>query len=352
MAVNPRICFLADATSPHTQKWVEGCLELNWEITVISHWPGTIPGARVIVHPLTLKGFWKYAPEVRRLIREINPAIVHAHQFGAHALYGWFAGCGKLVISAWGSDLLVRPKESKLFRFLVQFLIRRAALITAVSDQVESALIHLGAAPEKILIFPMGVWRAEYESLVKSTMPDHPVICSPRLHEPLYNQRVVLEAFRRVITEYPQVELWFLGDGSQTRELQNLAEKYHLEGVQFWGRLPHPQFLEQLASSTVVVSIPSSDAAPVTLMETFAAGKLPVVSDLPVYRDWITDGVTGLICPIDPDSLAAAIRRALSDLDLQRTAAQFNRRLIATAGIWEDRFQIMLERYKTLVISN
>ena len=343
---------MADAASPHTLKWVEGCQKLNWDITVISHWPGTIPGARVIVHPLTLRGFLRNAPKVRRLIREINPAIVHAHQFGAHALYAWFSGCGQLIITAWGSDLLVRPKKSRFFRFLVKFLVQRAVLITADSNQVVATLMRLGAAPEQILTFPLGVRRDEYEDLTKSTMPEHPVICSPRFHEPLYNQRVVLEAFRRVITEYPQAELWFLGDGSQTRELQDLTEKYHLERVRFWGRLSHPEFLKQLASSTVVVSIPSSDATPVTLLEAMAAGKFPVVSDLPVYRDWITDGVTGLICLIDPDSLAATLRRALSDQELWRRAARLNRDLIVAEGIWEDRFQEMLERYKTLVISD
>ena len=103
---------------------------LDFELIVISHRPGIIQGARVIVTPLTLTGFPRYCFRVRRLIRELKPDLIHAHQFGAHALYGWFTGIVPLAISAWGSDILVQPKISRVRCWLVKFLIRRADLIT------------------------------------------------------------------------------------------------------------------------------------------------------------------------------------------------------------------------------
>ncbi|HBE80849.1 MAG TPA: glycosyl transferase family 1, partial [Firmicutes bacterium] len=48
-----------------------------------------------------------------------------------------------------------------------------------------------------------------------------------------------------------------------------------------------------LAASHLMVSIPKSDGTPVSLLEAMAAGCLPVLADLPVYHDWITDGVNG-----------------------------------------------------------
>lgn len=340
------LCFIADARSPHILKWVEGCRPLNWRIFVISHWPGEIPGVEVIVHPLPLVGFWRFAWPVRRIIRQLKPDMVHAHQFGAHALYGWFSGCKRLVVSAWGSDILVRPKQSRLYRWLLRFLISKASLITSVSNQITKELIDLGASPERILNFPMGIPRTDYEKLRDDTANKELVICSPRLHEPLYNLNIILEAFARIAPAFPAVKLWLLGNGSLTGDLERYVAENHLPGVTFWGWLSPAEALEKIARSMVMVSIPQNDGTPVSMMEGMAAGCLLVVSDLPVYHDWIKDGENGLIINSNADDLAVALRRSLEDQDLRERAARINRELIRHRAIWEEQFEKMLNYYR------
>jgi glycosyltransferase involved in cell wall biosynthesis len=340
------LVFIADAGSPHTIKWVEGCAPLGWRIVVISHWPGEITGAEVIVHPLPLTGFWRYAWRVRRIIKQLKPDIVHAHQFGAHALYAWFSGCKPLVISAWGSDILVRPRQSRFYRWLIKFLIPKASIITSVSNQVMKGLIDLGARPERILTFPMGITRREYEKLRVDVSRKIFIICSPRLHEPIYNIKLILTAFARITADFPEVELWLLGNGGLTRGLQRYATENQLQRVVFWGRLSPAGALEKIARSSVMVSIPSSDGTPVSMLEAMAAGSLPVVSDLPVYHDWIVDGENGLIVSLNVDDLAAALRRSIEDKALRERAARQNRDLIKERAIWEEQFERMLECYR------
>jgi L-malate glycosyltransferase len=341
------LCFIADAGSPHTIKWVEGCAPLGWRIVVISHWRGEISGAEVIVHPLPLTGFWRYAWSVRRIIKKLRPDIVHAHQFGAHALYAWFSGCKRIVISAWGSDILVRPKKSGVYRRLVKFLITKADRITADSGQVTEELLRLGARPEQILNFPLGITRKVWERLQVNQPAAEPfIICSPRFHEPIYNIGLILEAFARIAADYPQVELWLLGDGGLTADLKKYARENRLERAVFWGRLTPPEALNRIAMSAVLVSIPWSDATPVSMLEGMAAGSLPVVSDLPVYHDWIKDGENGLIVAPNIDDLAAALRRSIEDKELRERAARQNRNLIKERAIWEEQFEKMLEYYR------
>ncbi len=342
-----KICFIADARSPHTQKWIRGCQKLNWEITVVSHNPATIPGVRVIVHPLPLQGFLKYCWSVRKLIRQIKPDIVHAHQFGAHGLYGWFAGCGVLINSAWGSDILLNPNRSRVLRSLVKFLIRHSQVITSDSLQVTAALVELGAKPEQVLTFLFGMERAVVEKLNWIERPASPfIICSPRLHEPLYNLPVILEAFRRLQQEERDLQLWMLGDGSLTPSLQTFVAEHQLQGVAFFGRVSADEALNRIARSHVLVSIPSSDGTPVSMLEAMAAGCLPVVSNLPVYHDWIRNGVNGIIVPIDATGLAEALRKSFTEPGFRQQAAEVNRRLIRDKAIWEDQFQVMLDYYQ------
>jgi glycosyltransferase involved in cell wall biosynthesis len=341
------LCFIADARSPHTLKWLEGCRPLGWRMAVISHWPGEIPGVEVIVHPLPLNGFWRYAFAVRRIIRKLEPDIVHAHQFGAHALYAWFSGCKRMVVSAWGSDILVKPKQSQLVNRLIRFLIPRIDKITTDSNQVTEELLRMGAKPEQIINFPFGIQRNIWRDLQSNRPQESPmVLCSPRLHEPIYNIRLILEAFARITADYPQVELWVLGDGSLTGELRQYAQEAHLERVVFWGRVSPAEALKKIAMSAVLISIPQSDATPVSMLEAMAAGSFPVVSDLPVYHDWIRDGENGLIVGLNLDELAEALKRSIEDAGLREQAGRVNRELIKDKAIWEEQFERMLEYYR------
>ena len=43
------------------------------------------------------------------------------------------------------------------------------------------------------------------------------------------------------------------------------------------------------------VSIPNTDGTSISLLEAMAYGCLPVVSDLPANREWIENGVNGIV---------------------------------------------------------
>jgi glycosyltransferase involved in cell wall biosynthesis len=98
-----------------------------------------------------------------------------------------------------------------------------------------------------------------------------------------------------------------------------------------------------------MISIPKSDGTPVSLLEAMAAGCLPILSDLPVYHDWITDGVNGLFAKTDFSDLTNVLRRGIRDPRLRQQAALINRRLIQERAIWEEQFRPMLQYYRALV---
>lgn len=344
------LCLITDATSPHTKKWLTGCAGLDWRIVIVSHRPAEIPGVTVYCHPLPLVGFLWHMWGARRLIRRLQPDLIHAHQFGAHGLYAWYAACAPVVITAWGSDILVRPKRSAFIRLLTRFQIRKAALITAVSQELSREIIKLGAKPEQILTFPFGVPRRVYDWLSKAEKKPTPfVICSPRLHEPIYNLQVILEAFLLLHNDFPAVQLWLLGDGSQTRQLQDFVKSRALDNqVRFWGRVSPEDFSVILAQCQIMVSIPSSDGAPVSLLEAMAAGCFPIVSDLAAYHEWITDRQNGFIVKSEAGQVAAAVRQGIGDAVLRQRAMAMNREIIRRRAITEDQFQVILNKYEQL----
>jgi glycosyltransferase involved in cell wall biosynthesis len=63
----------------------------------------------------------------------------------------------------------------------------------------------------------------------------------------------------------------------------------------FAGWLNREENNANYAQSKMYVSIPSSDGTSVSLLEAMSVDCVPIVSDLPVSREWITDGVNGII---------------------------------------------------------
>jgi glycosyltransferase involved in cell wall biosynthesis len=86
------------------------------------------------------------------------------------------------------------------------------------------------------------------------------------------------------------------------------------------GAMPHPLAMEALRRSlfTVVPSI-LPEAFGLAALETAAAGKPIVASDIGGLRDVVVDGETGLlVAPGDQEAMRAALQRLLTDAELRK----------------------------------
>ena len=71
----------------------------------------------------------------------------------------------------------------------------------------------------------------------------------------------------------------------------------------------------------------------------------PVLSDLPAYHDWVTDGVNGLYVNLEFTNLASVLQRAIADRSFRERAAARNREIIVKRAIWEEQFRPVREFY-------
>lgn len=93
---------------------------------------------------------------------------------------------------------------------------------------------------------------------------------------------------------------------------------------------PHREILRHHGQARVSIGVSISDAISTSLLEAIAMGSFPVQSSTACADEWIEDGVTGLLVPPDdPETVAAAIRRALTDDALVDRAAEKNYRTAA-----------------------
>lgn len=313
-AVPVRILFFADAASVHTRRWVAAAVERGAEAIVITRQAAEVPGARevITIAPGTDKASWfKALPQVRRVAREVarrfQPTLVHGHYVTSYGL--WAAACGLAcpkVLTAWGSDILVTPRESRFMRLVVGWSLRRADLITADSMDMldEIARYHPQAPCHQIL------WGADTDKFVPGDAGDDFDVVSLRSWEPNYNIDLIIEAFSRFLMLRPHshARLHLLGGGSMQAALEARVQELRLlQQVRFHGRVGDAEMVQAIQRSRVSVSVPTSDATSVSVLESMACGLPIIATDLPANRQWI-DERGGWIVPVrDVDAVTQAL---------------------------------------------
>ncbi len=90
----------------------------------------------------------------------------------------------------------------------------------------------------------------------------------------------------------------------------------------------HDEMLRWYGRARVYIGLSISDAISTSLLEAIVMGAFPIQSCTSCADEWIVDGEMGFIVPPeDPEPIAAAIRRALSDDALVDRAAELNTQL-------------------------
>jgi phosphatidylinositol alpha-mannosyltransferase len=134
-------------------------------------------------------------------------------------------------------------------------------------------------------------------------------------HEERKGLDVLLAAFA-LLPRATDVRLWVAGEGPQTAELQ--ARTADDPRIEWLGRITDREHASRLRGADLFCA-PSlhGESFGVVLLESMAAQTPIVASDLPGYRNVATPDVDALLVPPgEPQALADAIRRLLTDAGL------------------------------------
>jgi len=352
------LCYLADASSIHTCRWAAHFAQRGYQVHVISFLPGEIPGATVHLldaGPVRQEGGnWPYLlrwPALRRLLRRLRPDLVHAHYLTSYGLLGALSGFRPLVLTAWGSDVLVTPRQSRLYRLLLRFTLTRADLATSDATAMSEEMIRLGLPAERLLTIPLGVDRTLFNPAGRDWPDEGRRLISTRQLLPNTNLDTLLAALALARRRHPGLTLDIVGDGPERGRWGELARQLRVEDCLRWhGSLDHGQIPAHLRQADLYLALTLSDSTSVSLLEAMACGLFPIVSDLPANREWITPGVNGfLVPPTDAQAAAEAILSAAADPILRRRAAEQNATLIAHRADWQKNMDQVEAAYRALM---
>jgi len=363
-----RICYLGNAASLHIPRWANYFAKRDWRVDLITwHPPGknaeintNIDVHRILFPPHYIARYVALL-EIALLIRKIHPDIIHAHylaHFGILAgLYSRLSGFRPIALTAWGSDVITGAIGWK--GWLIKHALKRADLITCDADHMVERLVTLGANRGKIELIYFGTDTHKFspkqgsEKLKeKLGILGSPVVISLRLLQPLYDVESLIKAVPLVLKEIPETKFVIGGEGSQEKDLRQLAQSLGVsDNARFVGLIPHDELPRYLTSSDVYVSTSLSDAGlSASTAEAMACGLPVVITDFGDNRKWVEDGVNGFIVPLrDPEALASQIIYLLRNKDDRIKFGQAGRQIIEEKNNYEKEMGRMGELYKTLI---
>lgn len=307
----------AGGTEVYVARLVAGLRAAGHEVGVV-----TTPPRSGAARLGELRDVWD--PRARRMVvtaaAELGADVVHVHNFARELSASvLFTGGWPLVHTVHDHHLLHGPvpgapgsaglrgsaKRGKAIadRLLVR---RRADAVVAVSGALAEELRTAGFDDVEVIggFVP--------DPSAPASAPGDDVVVVGRLAVEK-RPELAVRAFAEVAARHPAATLHLVGDGPLRADLEALVADLGLrERVRFHGSVAAERVAEHLAAARVVLAPSERESFGLVVTEAMVAGRPVVASDIPAFREQVTDGVDGWVAG-DAQSFAAALDEALAD---------------------------------------
>src|SRR4030067_510558 len=108
-------------------------------------------------HPVSLYDGLRLCSDLRRVIRQVKPDLIHAGPIQRSAFLVALSGFQPLVSMSWGYDLLHDAKINPLWRWATRYTLRHSAAMVGDCNTIRQLAISYGMPDERIVTFPGGV---------------------------------------------------------------------------------------------------------------------------------------------------------------------------------------------------
>jgi len=278
-----------------------------------------------IVHTHTAKAgtIGRLAALAYNLTRRRVRRCVVIHTFHGHVFDGYFGKVGsRLVIAAERAlaiitDCLItisdRQREDIVMRY-------------AIAPRKKTAVIPLGLQLDRFLT--IGEPSADFKR-DQQLPPDRVVFGFVGRFVPIKELQTLVRALRMAVDRNPLIHLVLYGDGPERPTVLALVRELELEAHVTFGGWRH-DLPAVYAAMDVAVLASRNEGTPVAVIESMAAGRCVLVTDVGGVSDVVRDGETGvLVAPGDVPGFAQAMNRLAASQVLRLRLGQRAREAVS-----------------------
>ena len=300
------------------------------------------------------KGWQAGAAQLKGLLAQVQPALVHAGPVQGPALITALAGFHPLVTMSWGSDLLLRAARSPWMRHATRFVLEHTDIFLGDCQTVADQAVRFGMDAERIEIFPWGVDLEHFSpsnarqagKTWRRTLgwEDQFVILCNRTWARLYGVDLLAKAFVKAARQDKRLRLLLAGDGPQAELIHEILTPVG-DRVHFPGWLNREDLPGAYGAADLYVSPSHCDGSSISLLEALAGGLPALVSDIPANREWVVPGEVGaLFKDGDMESFVSQMIEMASNAHLSAYGRRA-RALAESRADWDQNFRRCLAAY-------
>ncbi len=283
------------------------------------------------------RGVW---PQLRRLVRDRQIDIVHAHDHKTDALTWLLAQRAPIIPLSTAHGFSGKSRNERIYYAIEKRLLARFPRVIAVSEPIKAELVRTGSRPERVTVINNAIDPAAFRrdpvrrAGVRADLgyaPDEVVIGAVGRLEQEKRFDLLIEVFGRLHATYPNARLAIAGEGSLRADLERVISEHQLDSsVRVLGHRTDVVALHH--AFDVFVQSSEREGTPNAVLEAMAMETPLVATSVGGTGELVTDGVHGLLVPLnDAGQLLGALERVLGD-----PAAALSRAAAARARVLTD----------------
>lgn len=354
------LLLIADGRSIHTQRWAEFFAHRGHEVHLITYDPMSrvIPGVTEYVLTSRFSNLYlSFIPRhlaIRRLVKEIKPDLIHAHFIAKYGFHLPDLNFHPSIVSAWGDDVLILPKKSRLIHYYTKKVLESVDIIYGVSHNISYHIVTDFSIPSsKVQYLPFGI-DTDLFNPGRATAPDPDGllrIFSNRGFFPVYDNETLIRGFDLAYRKNPDLRLTLKGDGPQEQSVRNLVSSLGLSDVVvFQHKTAYADVPYDYSRADIFITTSVSDGTPVSVLEAMASGLACIATAVGGIPEWVENEKTGLLIPPgSPDAVAEALHTLAADPALRSRLGSAARDIVVRNGQWRTLMEQAEKDYLALI---
>lgn len=291
---------------------------------------------------INISSDWKAYKELKKIIKEFKPDIVHTHAAKSGTL-------GRLAAIHCKVPVIVHtfhghvfhsyfsPLKTKIFLAIERYLASRCSAIVAISDLQKKELCYdfKVCSPDKTVVIPLGFDLDRFtEDIIekrktfreKYLLDEEIAIGIIGRFAPIKNHELFLQSFKKLTQQTnKKVVAVLVGDGDDRTKLENLCSEL---GLTYGNGKKKTQVIftswikeidVALAGLDIVAMTSLNEGTPVSLIEAQAAGKPIVSTNVGGIENVVLPNETALLSESgDADAFAKNLLQLVNDKELRK----------------------------------
>ena len=263
-----------------------------------------------------------------------KPSLTHVHVLtreGVIALYfKWFYGIPYVITEHWSRYLFNKPFKNFLHRLITHFIVKQANAISTPSETLQKAMLSKGLGKGIPFMITHNVINDDVFTIVnniqkintrkilleKFTYVDSvPVLVNISVfEEKSKNLSGLLKALYKIKKKGKAFTLILVGYGQDFDKIKALADDLDLlDHIYFAGEVKPNEVAYYLQASDFYVQPSNYETGGLAVAEAMMCGLPVVVTDLPVFKEFIDSSCGYMVKLGKIDELSAAIELMLED---------------------------------------